>query len=44
MNGLSDLPVVALGGAGKAGRSAAGVASLPGGIAEEVEATVALRR
>lgn len=42
INGFSDLMVVAFGEHGRGARSAVGVASLPSGIAVEVEATVEL--
>jgi enamine deaminase RidA (YjgF/YER057c/UK114 family) len=43
INGFSDLMVVAFGDGGKAARAAVGVASLPGDIPVEIEATVELQ-
>ena len=43
LNGFSDTMVVAFGEAGKAPRSAVGVASLPEGIPVEIEAVVELK-
>jgi len=42
-NGASDLMVEIFGDAGRHARAAVGVASLPGGVAVEVEATVAVK-
>ena len=42
INGFSELMVLAFGEAGRAARAAVGMASLPGGIAVEIEAIVEL--
>ncbi len=42
VNGFSELMVVAFGDAGKGARAAVGMASLPGGMAVEIEAIVEL--
>ena len=43
INGFSDLMVEVFGEAGKAARSAFGVAALPGGIAVEIEAILEIK-